>query len=140
LALAAGRLVDARQWLEFAANTVRLFNGLTVIHYFSGARPWTLPYDAGAMLAAVVAACGFGLAAKRRWSWLDASLVAGCIGTWLLFYAFAGPQALRPHAERWGLCLLVPGSLVLARGVGAWIEHVPERRWLSIGAASLAAA
>ena len=140
LALAAGRLVDAGQWLEFAVNTVRLFDGITVIHYFSGARPWTLPYDAGAMLTAVAAVGGFVLAARRRWSWLDAGLIAGCAGTWLLFYAFAGPQALRPHAERWGLCLLVPGSLALARGVGAWIEDVPQRRWLSIGAASLAAA
>ena len=140
LSLAAGRLVDGGQWLEFAANNVRLFNGITVIHYFSGARPWTLPYDAGAMLAGVLALGGFGLAAARRRSWPDASLIAGCAGTWLLFYAFAGPQALRPHAERWGLCLLVPGSLVLARGVGAWIEHVPRLRWLSLGTASLAAA
>jgi hypothetical protein len=69
LALAAGRLVDAGQWLEFAVNTVRLFNGITVIHYFSGARPWTLPYDTGAMLAAFVAVGGFVLAARRRWSW-----------------------------------------------------------------------
>ena len=36
---------------------------------------------------------------------------------WIGFYAFAGPQALRPHVERWGLCLIVPGTLVLARGL-----------------------
>ena len=111
LSLAVGRLADGGQWLEFAANNVRLFNGITVYHYFSGARPWALPYDAGVVVAAV--------------------LVLG---------AFAGPQALRPHAERWGLCLLVPASLVLARGIGAWIEHVPRLRWASIGTASLAAA
>ena len=140
LSLAAARLADGGQWLEFAANNVRLFNGITVIHYFSGARPWTLPYDAGAVLAAVLVLGGFVLAATRRRSWLDAALIAGCAGTWLLFYAFAGPQALRPHAERWGLCLLVPASLVLARGIGAWIEHVPRLRWASIGTASLAAA
>ena len=92
------------------------------------------------MLAAVLVLGGFVLAATRRRSALDAGLIAGCAGTWLLFYAFAGPQALRPHAERWGLCLLVPASLVLARGIGAWIEHVPRLRWASIGTASLAAA
>ena len=140
LSLAAARLADGSQWLEFAANNVRLFNGITVFHYFSGARPWALPYDAGVMLAAVLALGGFVLAATRRRSALDAGLIAGCAGTWLLFYAFAGPQALRPHAERWGLCLLVPASLVLARGAGAWIEHVPRLRWVSIGTASLAAA
>ena len=140
LSLAAARLADGSQWLEFAANNVRLFNGITVYHYFSGARPWALPYDAGVVLAAVLVLCGFVLAAARRRSALDAGLIAGCAGTWLLFYAFAGPQALRPHAERWGLCLLVPASLVLARGAGAWIEHVPRLRWVSIGTASLAAA
>jgi hypothetical protein len=58
---------------------------------------------------------------------------------WLGFYAFAGPQALRPHAERWGLCLIVPGTLVVARGLAAWIERVPGVRWSTILAASLAA-
>jgi 4-amino-4-deoxy-L-arabinose transferase-like glycosyltransferase len=140
LSLAAGRLADGGQWLEFAANNVRLFNGITVIHYFSGARPWTLPYDAGVVLGAVLVLGGFVLAATRRRSPLDAALIAGCAGMWLLFYAFAGPQALRPHAERWGLCLLVPASLVLARGIGAWVEHVPRLRWAAIGTASLAAA
>jgi hypothetical protein len=140
LALAAGRFADGSEWLEFAANNVRLLNGITVYHYFSGARPWALPYDVGVVLAAVLVLGGFVLAATRRRSPLDAGLIAGCAGTWLLFYAFAGPQALRPHAERWGLCLLVPASLVLARGAGAWIEHVPQLRWVSIGTASLAAA
>ena len=122
LSLAAARLADGGQWLEFAANNVRLFNGITVFHYFSGARPWALPYDAGVIVAAVLVLCGFVLASARRRSPLDAGLIAGCAGTWLLFYAFAGPQALRPHAERWGLCLLVPASLVLARGAGAWMS------------------
>ena len=140
LSHAAARLADGSQWLEFAANNVRLLNGITVYHYFSGARPWTLPYDAGAVLAVLLVLGGFALAAARRRSPLDAGLLAGCAGTWLLFYAFAGPQALRPHAERWGLCLLVPASLVLARGIGAWIEHAPRLRWISIGTASLAAA
>ena len=104
LSLAAARLADGGQWLEFAANNVRLFNGITVFHYFSGARPWALPHDAGVIVAAVLALCGLVLAATRRRCALDAGLIAGCAATWLLFYAFAGPQALRPHAERWGLC------------------------------------
>jgi hypothetical protein len=140
LSLAAGRFVDAGQWLEFAGNNVRFFNGITVYHYFSGARPWTLPHDALAILAAVLVLGGIGLVARRRRSPIDLALVAGCAATWLLFYAFAGPQALRPHAERWGLCLLVPGSLLLARGAGAWIELAPRLRLVSLGTAALAAA
>ena len=30
LSLAAGRLADGGQWLEFAANNVHLFNGITI--------------------------------------------------------------------------------------------------------------
>ena len=59
---------------------------------------------------------------------------------WVAFYAFAGPQALRPHAERWGLCLIVPGTLFLARGLTAWIEWMPGIRRLTIAALALVAA
>jgi hypothetical protein len=59
---------------------------------------------------------------------------------WMAFYAFAGPQALRPHAERWGLCLIVPGTLFLARGLTAWIEWMPRMRRLTIAALTLVAA
>ena len=47
LSMAVARLIDGAQWFEFAANNARLFNGVTVYHYFSGARPATVPYDAG---------------------------------------------------------------------------------------------
>src|SRR5687768_11301732 len=59
LSTALARLTDVRQWLEFAANNVRLFNGVTVYHYFSGARPPALVHDAAFMLALVLAASGF---------------------------------------------------------------------------------
>ena len=34
LSMAAARMMDGGQWFEFAANTGRLFNGVTVYHYF----------------------------------------------------------------------------------------------------------
>ena len=43
LSTALARLTDGGQWLEFAANNARLFNGVTIYHYFSGARPATVP-------------------------------------------------------------------------------------------------
>lgn len=55
---------------------------------------------------------------------------------WILFYLFAGPDAIRPHTERWGLCLIVPGTLLLARGVAAWIDSPPPTRGIAIAAAS----
>lgn len=140
LAMASARMTDGTQWLEFAANNVRLFNGVTIYHYFSGARPATVPHDAGFLILAGASFWGFLLtpASKRRA--LDHGLMFACASTWVLFFAFAGPQALRPHAERWGLCLLVPGTLVLARGLAAWIERKPGMRWLPISAVTLVAA
>jgi hypothetical protein len=82
---------------------------------------------------------GFLLAPVPRHRRLDIGLMLACAGTWIGFYAFAGPQALRPHFERWGLCLIVPGTLVLARGLAAWFEWTPRLRWVTIGGATLVA-
>jgi hypothetical protein len=138
--LAAVRVTDGRQWFEFAANNGRLFNGVTVYHYFSGARPTTLPYDTGFVLVALAVSCALVLAIAVERRRTDMALAASCVATWIGFYLFAGPQALRPHAERWGLCLIVPAMLVLARGVTVWIERAPRLRWITIGAASCVAA
>lgn len=140
LSTASARMTDHEQWFEFAANNARLFNGVTVYHYFSGARPTTVPYDVGFVLVASTAMSGLLLTALVNRRWLDYGLIAACVMTWGLFYAFAGPQALRPHAERWGLCLIVPATLVLARGLAGWIEWRPRIRSLMLAAAAVVAA
>ncbi|MGH9370765.1 MAG: hypothetical protein ACRD15_04465, partial [Vicinamibacterales bacterium] len=139
LSIASARMTDGAQWFEFAANNARLFNGVTVYHYFSGARPATVPYDAGFVVVVVAALAGFLLTPAARRSPLDYGLIFACASMWIGFYAFAGPQALRPHFERWGLCLIAPATLVLARGLTAWIEWRPRIRWLAIAAATLVA-
>jgi hypothetical protein len=136
LSTAAARLVDGRAWFEVAANGVRFFNGVTIYHYFSGARPFTLPFDAAFVLVVTTLAAGLALRHAAR---LDRALVFACAGTWLGFFAIAGPEALRPHAERWGLCLVVPSTIVLARGLAAWIEWRPPWRLVPIGLALLVA-
>jgi hypothetical protein len=140
LSMAAARMMDGRQWFEFAANNGRLFNGVTVYHYFSGARPATAPLDAAFVLVAGTLLAGLLMTISTRPRPLDIALILACAGTWIGFYAFAGPQALRPHFERWGLCLIVPGTLVMARGLAAWLEWMPARRWLIVGMATLVAA
>jgi hypothetical protein len=139
LSIAVARMIDGGQWVEFAANNARLFSGVTVYHYFSGARPATLPYDAGFVAVVLASLSGFLLAPAPRRSRLDHGLIAACTVTWIVFFAFAGPGALRPHVERWGLCLLVPGSLILARGLSGWIEWRPRWRFMTMGAATLVA-
>jgi hypothetical protein len=140
LTVAASRMVDPAQWLEFAVNNARLYNGVTIYHYFSGAYPPTPPYDAAFVIVALAALWGLLLRAGGGHSTVDRGLIVACAGTWLGFYAFAGPQALRPHAERWGLCLIAPGALVFARGLTAWMERTPSLRRSTIGAASLVGA
>jgi hypothetical protein len=137
LSIAAARLVDGRAWFELAANGARFFNGVTIYHYFSGARPLTLPYDAAFVLAVTTLVGGLALRAADG---LDRALLAACAATWLGFFAIAGPEALRPHAERWGLCLVVPSTIVLARGLAAWIASRPQWRLVPIGLALLVAA
>jgi hypothetical protein len=131
LATAMARAIDGRQWLEFAANNARLFNGVTIYHYFSGATPDTRLYDAGFVLAMILTAGGFAMTPVARRSPLDYGLVLTCAMMWIGFYLFAGPQALRPHFERWGLCLIVPGLLVIARGLTAWLS-IPRMRWVTM--------
>jgi hypothetical protein len=143
LAVVTARAASPRQWLEFGVNYARLFNGVTIYHYFSGARPVTWPFDGGFVVIAFVAASGLAASIRRGDTTrraLDCGLVAASAVMCLLFFAFAGPTALRPHAERWGLCLIVPGALVLARGVAGWIETMPRLRLAAIGASSLVAA
>jgi hypothetical protein len=139
LSTASARMTDGAQWFEFAANNARLFNGVTIYHYFSGARPPTIPYDVGFVIVVGVALSGLLLTVATRPT-LDYGLVVACAIMWLGFYAFAGPQALRPHAERWGLCLIAPATLVVARGLTAWMEWSPRIRPSTIAAAGLVAA
>jgi hypothetical protein len=112
-------------------------NGVTVYHYFSGARPLTPPYDAAAVIVVVVALWGLLRRARAEHRSLDAALILATAGAWLGFYAFAGPRALHSPFERWGLCLIVPAALVLARGASAWIESSSKVRWPAVAAASL---
>jgi hypothetical protein len=137
LSNAAARMTNGRQWFDFAANGARLLNGVTVYHYFSGARPFTPPYDAAVVTVVGVALWGILRRARGAHRSLDAALIVATAATWLGFYAFAGPQALHPHFERWGLCLIVPATLVVARGASAWIESSPKVRWPAVAAATL---
>jgi hypothetical protein len=139
LSTASTRMTDGAQWFEFAANNARLFNGVTIYHYFSGARPPTIPYDVGFVIVVGSALAGLLLTAATR-PILDYGLFVACAIMWLGFYAFAGPQALRPHAERWGLCLIAPATLVVARGLTAWMEWSPRLRSVTIAVSALVAA
>jgi hypothetical protein len=41
----------------------------------------------------------------------------------LIFYMIAGPGALAPHYERYGMCLVLPTVLALSLGLAWWMER-----------------
>jgi hypothetical protein len=49
----------------------------------------------------------------------------------------AGPQAIAPHFERYGICLVAPSMLLLARGLVWWMDESPwpqlSRRAVLVG-------
>ena len=62
---------------------------------------------------------------------VDACLVLGWLAMLVAFFIVAGPEAIAPHVERYGICLIGPGALIVARGLGWWVEQAEPhgRRW-----------
>jgi hypothetical protein len=122
---------------EFARDYLRLFSGTTVYEFIGGLStdaPKSFPHFALACdlaLAALGSCALWGLASRLRArpTDRDMALAIGWLAMLLGFFVVAGPAALAPHRERYGICLIAPGSLVLARGLAWWLEEFqPYRR------------
>ena len=139
LATAAHRVLAGGQWLEYIGNYGKLFSGVTIYAYFSGPHLHATLY--GVVTVIVMVGLGWGVVRllRRNPTRLDVGLVAGWAAMWLLYFLFAGPESIRPHVERWGLCLLAPFLLVAARALAGWIETAPRHRWVAIGAGTAVA-
>jgi hypothetical protein len=131
------RLSNSAQWFEYVCNYGRLMSGETIYQYFSGAHVTVATYVAVSKFVAAVVATGMVLAMRRTYSALDCALMFAWATMWLLFFAFAGPDSIRPGVERWGLCLIGPATLVVARGLTAWIQTGPRTRWATIAFAAV---
>jgi len=134
LSIAAGHLAHPSSWFEFLVNYGRLFDGVVVYHYLSDPHLVSVASDLGFALVAPAIVCGFGLALRDARSAVDGALAIGWLSSAFLFLTFAGPEALRPNFERWGLCLIAPGTFVIARGISGWIAAAPRWREWTIGA------
>jgi len=119
---------------EFARNYGRLFNGATFYRYIAGSHgPETIvragwPYDFGwldALSLVVFAGSVVVLCREIRRSArvADCGLLLGWLATSGGFLLVAGPEALRPHWERYGLCLILPGALLVARAASILIAR-----------------
>lgn len=120
---------------EFVRNYGRLFNGTTVYRYIAGSNGietivgdrWPLDFGwIDAATLAVFACSAIVLCRELRHAprAADCGLLLGWLSTTLGFLLVAGPEALRPHWERYGLCLVLPGALLVARATSIlWLER-----------------
>jgi Dolichyl-phosphate-mannose-protein mannosyltransferase len=160
----ASRVTDVADYAAFAVNVGRLFSGATVYQYVAGSiAPATeneqfsgiLPFDLAAGLAALFLGWGiYRQLADWRRSQEDeteesgssdrirsnvacarAALFVGSSLSLLAFFLIAGPPAIAPHFERYGICLIGPGAILAALAIEWWIDR---RHWTGRAAAAIA--
>jgi 4-amino-4-deoxy-L-arabinose transferase-like glycosyltransferase len=129
---AALRVRGPNELVAFLQNYLNLFSGATVYEYISGVDAATGPL---AWFAFLPAACMllFGIAIVfGAWGMMrrltaepgdgDVCLALGWLVMFVGFFVVAGPSAIAPHLERYGICLVAPGAAVLGRGLSWWLE------------------
>ena len=128
LLTAAARAVDPEQAGQFVRRVVRLISGGTVLEFIPGpprTNDGLEAPDLGLASLLVVAAIGLSARLRRRDAVRERSL-AWATGLMLLsFYLVAGPAALSPHFERYGMCLVVPMAVLVSLGWSHWLGHGP---------------
>ncbi len=117
----------------FVGGYLRLFSGTTIYQFISGAglatpeAGWyehtTWACNLGFGLLALFALCGFVRRLGHAPAATDVCLAFGWLAMLAVFFVVAGPRALAPHFERYAVCLIAPGALVVSRGLGWWIDR-----------------
>lgn len=128
----------SRHPLVFFRNFARLLAGTTVYCFIPGSPGWSAAGSLGAetdfalldaawmVLLAVAALLAVRRAGSGAWPLRVLLVGAGaCVGG---FWLAAGANALTPHQERYGLCLVAPGVLLLAAGLAGLAEQTAARR------------
>jgi hypothetical protein len=145
---AVGRIMNPGEYVAFGVNLLRLFSGVTVYEYVSGsvAPPisetirWdVVPYDLAAGIAFIILGWGVyrRLSDVQRPPRLPAadfrnergaiySLIIGWGLSLVGFFVVAGPAAIAPHFERYGICLIGPGAILAALGLDGWLGRQSE--------------
>ncbi len=135
------RLLAVDQYAAFAANYLRLFNGVTIFRYIAGSRPPADgldfdPLDGLAWCLVLLAVIGI-LRSRHAQNYgpndAGGQAVLSCLlwgwGLSLLgFFLVAGPQAIAPHYERYGLVLIAPGTILCCLGLSDWLRRVGAMR------------
>jgi len=124
---AARRLVSPVQAAVFVQRALDLLSGTTVYRYIPASQLWstepaTLAYRAAAWAIVLMAGYGLWRALQQRRQKEVLVLLIGLGASLAAFYVVAGPGAIQPHFERYGLWMIAPCSLLLALGLSWWIQ------------------
>ncbi|REJ67266.1 MAG: hypothetical protein DWQ31_11875 [Planctomycetota bacterium] len=139
--IATRRLITPGESGTFLVALVDLFAGISVYQFIPGSftdlsAPSTIVYRvfAGALL---------GAALWGSWRYFRTThhvgtgvLAAGTLASFAVYFLIAGPEAIRPHFERYGVCLLALGGLALALGIEWWLTQANDQgrraaRWVA---------
>ncbi len=131
---APGRVFNIGEIARFASAYVRLLSGVTAYQYIPGSLlPDGQAYDTSSLIVLLFDGLVAVLVAVASWGWcyalrqgaqaMDMTLLAGWALIAVGFYLVAGPGAIAPHFERYGLCLIVPAVVVVSRGIAIRLTH-----------------
>lgn len=146
LLLAGQRLVDPVQMSQFVRNYVDFFSGNTVYQFIVGTQRDASALDTTLYRLAgwfVMGCIAVGIYRRLRHArWRHWTLFSGVVAMTFGLYLVAGPLAIAPTSERYGICLIAATAIVAALGISWWIR--PSRRfaavaWLAVAWAMLVA-
>jgi len=144
--IGSGGLPRWMDGVDFARNYLRLFSGVAVYRYIPGSQVetrggiWPWGGDWGAfdlatgVLLIIAGLCGWRLARRGKYGSADWFLVAGWLLELLAFFLIAGPRAIAPHWERYGLCLIAPLVIMASHTMVNFLDRLEHRRRFSTGA------
>jgi 4-amino-4-deoxy-L-arabinose transferase-like glycosyltransferase len=143
----ATRVLNPSEYAAFIGNIVGLFSGSTVLQFIPGSIAprgefnwhralYDLPMTIGLLVAMMGAYRQLAVKATA-----DRCLTIGWATCVLVFFTVAGPHAIEPHWERYGMCLIAPTVLVATRGATAWLDRAGSRKevaaWIFAASACL---
>jgi len=148
-ALASTRIISPSEFGQFLGRYVDLLSGVTIYQYIPGsliaedAWSWSV-LSVGLLTLATWGVIGLSILGWRAQPLENRALVQGLLGGWLFtavgFYLVAGPGALAPHFERYGICLIAPTVVVISLGLSRLIANTYVRKPLLNGALATVAA
>jgi 4-amino-4-deoxy-L-arabinose transferase-like glycosyltransferase len=131
-------------WLNYLQDFAGLITGVTMLDFVVGplaAEVRTLCALLFWGLVLVLLASGLpGLLRKRQWD--RVAVIVGLALATLGLYVVGGPEVIRPHRERYGMCLYAPtiqvAAILFSSAITAADDH--RRRWLRFGCMGLVVA